>query len=146
MCREAVASMAMRRSLIWARRSTHDWCNHLWSVIRVCTKGSDRQCRDPGSNRGHLDLQSNALPTELSRRVFAIFSHFDSRLVHLGAPFSPFTIGSNDTATSLMLCNTSKTQFICLTCVLVKLPYCASASATTTTIAFVQFTGASHHY
>jgi hypothetical protein len=23
-------------------------------------------CRDPGSNRGPLDLQSNALPTELS--------------------------------------------------------------------------------
>ena len=26
-------------------------------------------CRDPGSNRGPLDLQSNALPTELSRQV-----------------------------------------------------------------------------
>ena len=26
-----------------------------------------KQCRDPGSNRGPLDLQSNALPTELSR-------------------------------------------------------------------------------
>ena len=26
-------------------------------------------CRDPGSNRGPLDLQSNALPTELSRLV-----------------------------------------------------------------------------
>ena len=25
------------------------------------------KCRDPGSNRGPLDLQSNALPTELSR-------------------------------------------------------------------------------
>ena len=25
-------------------------------------------CRDPGSNRGPLDLQSNALPTELSRQ------------------------------------------------------------------------------
>ena len=29
-------------------------------------KGSP-ECRDPGSNRGPLDLQSNALPTELSR-------------------------------------------------------------------------------
>merc|ERR1711954_306702 len=29
-------------------------------------KGSTK-CRDPGSNRGPLDLQSNALPTELSR-------------------------------------------------------------------------------
>ena len=27
------------------------------------------QCRDPGSNRGPLDLQSNALPTELSRHA-----------------------------------------------------------------------------
>ncbi len=26
-------------------------------------------CRDPGSNRGPLDLQSNALPTELSRQL-----------------------------------------------------------------------------
>jgi hypothetical protein len=26
-----------------------------------------KNCRDPGSNRGPLDLQSNALPTELSR-------------------------------------------------------------------------------
>lgn len=26
-------------------------------------------CRDPGSNQGPLDLQSNALPTELPRRV-----------------------------------------------------------------------------
>ncbi len=29
-------------------------------------------CRDPGSNRGPLDLQSNALPTELSRLLFDI--------------------------------------------------------------------------
>ena len=28
-----------------------------------------KECRDPGSNRGPLDLQSNALPTELSRHV-----------------------------------------------------------------------------
>ena len=27
------------------------------------------KCRDPGLNRGPLDLQSNALPTELSRQV-----------------------------------------------------------------------------
>ena len=30
---------------------------------------SGQKCRDPGSNRGPLDLQSNALPTELSRRL-----------------------------------------------------------------------------
>ena len=28
----------------------------------------ENKCRDPGSNRGPLDLQSNALPTELSRQ------------------------------------------------------------------------------
>ena len=28
-----------------------------------------KYCHDPGSNRGHLDLQSNALPTELSWQV-----------------------------------------------------------------------------
>ena len=28
-------------------------------------------CRNPGLNRGHLDLQSNALPTELFRLVAA---------------------------------------------------------------------------
>ena len=31
------------------------------------TSPTKLQCRDPGSNRGPLDLQSNALPTELSR-------------------------------------------------------------------------------
>jgi hypothetical protein len=35
-----------------------------------CQFGSalvDKGCRDPGSNRGPSDLQSDALPTELSR-------------------------------------------------------------------------------
>ena len=32
-------------------------------------KKKEKKCRDPGSNRGPLDLQSNALPTELSRPV-----------------------------------------------------------------------------
>ena len=31
--------------------------------------GSSKTCRDPGSNQGPSDLQSNALPTELSRRM-----------------------------------------------------------------------------
>ena len=33
------------------------------------TQTLKQNCRDPGSNRGPLDLQSNALPTELSRLV-----------------------------------------------------------------------------
>ncbi len=35
-----------------------------------------KNCRDPGSNRGPLDLQSNALPTELSRLVVNICAVF----------------------------------------------------------------------
>ena len=34
-----------------------------WKIKRTMLQ----KCRDPGSNRGPLDLQSNALPTELSR-------------------------------------------------------------------------------
>ena len=33
------------------------------------TSGGLPKCRDPGSNRGPSDLQSDALPAELSRRV-----------------------------------------------------------------------------
>ena len=43
------------------RRSTTELRPHFfWSTI-------DRECRDPGSNWGHRDFQSRALPTELSR-------------------------------------------------------------------------------
>ncbi len=34
--------------------------------------GKEKNCRDPGSNQGPLDLQSNALPTELSRLVVCL--------------------------------------------------------------------------
>ena len=34
----------------------------------------DRECRDPGSNWGHRDFQSRALPTELSRRSVLLLS------------------------------------------------------------------------
>ena len=35
-------------------------------------------CRNPGSNQGHLDLQSNALPTELFRLLLqTYFSKID---------------------------------------------------------------------
>ena len=33
----------------------------------------DKKCRDQGSNQGPLDLQSNALPTELSRHMIITF-------------------------------------------------------------------------
>ena len=37
-------------------------------------KPSDRECRDPGSNWGHRDFQSRALPTELSRPDILLLS------------------------------------------------------------------------
>ena len=36
-------------------------------IYKMFLAGVQKKCRDPGSNRGPLDLQSNALPTELSR-------------------------------------------------------------------------------
>ena len=50
--------------------------------------GMENSCPDPGSNRGPLDLQSNALPTELSRqglnralcfyiRIIAMYQNYD---------------------------------------------------------------------
>jgi hypothetical protein len=41
----------------------------LQTLLLVAGLVPGKICRDPGSNRGPLDLQSNALPTELSRRV-----------------------------------------------------------------------------
>jgi len=40
--------------------------SHLFGRLFVARKGIN--CRDPGSNQGPSDLQSDALPTELSRR------------------------------------------------------------------------------
>ena len=42
------------------------------TLAKIFSKISWQKCRDPGSNRGPLDLQSNALPTELSRLVILI--------------------------------------------------------------------------
>ena len=36
--------------------------------------GKKRSCRNPGSNQGPLDLQSNALPTELFRLLAKLLS------------------------------------------------------------------------
>ena len=58
------------------RHATHLFiflcCNGLIaSIACVCpekrAQGKKTKCRDPGSNRGPSDLQSDALPTELSR-------------------------------------------------------------------------------
>src|SRR5688572_25675524 len=46
------------------RRSTTELRPHFLACF------SGRECRDPGSNWGHRDFQSRALPTELSRPLF----------------------------------------------------------------------------
>ena len=37
------------------------------SILEYCCGENKRYCRDQGSNQGPSDLQSDALPTELSR-------------------------------------------------------------------------------
>ena len=48
------------------------------------------KCRDPGSNRGPLDLQSNALPTELSRLYEQESKKVDLELFKTKPPVSIF--------------------------------------------------------
>ena len=43
---------------------------------QVLREKKKKKCRDPGSNQGPLDLQSNALPTELSRLVNTIMATY----------------------------------------------------------------------
>ena len=50
------------------RRSTTE----LRPRCTTCLHG--RECRDPGSNWGHRDFQSRALPTELSRQDVFLLS------------------------------------------------------------------------
>ena len=45
------------------------WQHLLCKTWFLAQNESGQKCRDPGSNRGPLDLQSNALPTELSRQL-----------------------------------------------------------------------------
>ena len=42
---------------------------HIFIIFNFCITLLKTKCRDPGSNRGPLDLQSNALPTALSRLI-----------------------------------------------------------------------------
>ena len=44
-------------------------CNFFKNIFLEQNIQEKKNCRDPGSNRGPLDLQSNALPTELSRQL-----------------------------------------------------------------------------
>ena len=49
-------------------------------LVKTVFFGLNRECRDPELNRGHLNFQSSALPTELSRpiraRLFQGRGHF----------------------------------------------------------------------
>ena len=49
--------------------------SHLDSLLQVIVLPFKQfqKCRDPGSNRGPSDLQSDALPTELSRQMVEAF-------------------------------------------------------------------------
>jgi hypothetical protein len=51
--------------------SSSSWPINQWKdkMKRIFVAYQFKNCRDPGSNRGPLDLQSNALPTELSRPI-----------------------------------------------------------------------------
>ena len=49
--------------------SRSSWQHLLCKTWFLAQNESGQKCRDPGSNRGPLDLQSNALPTELSRQL-----------------------------------------------------------------------------
>ncbi len=48
-------------------------------------KNDKNKCRNPGSNQGPLDLQSNALPTELFRLLVLLYMklQFKRALYHL---------------------------------------------------------------
>ncbi len=53
--------------LFWAFPVRTPCWAKAWKTGNHCLLEKMKRCRDPGSNRGPLDLQSNALPTELSR-------------------------------------------------------------------------------
>jgi hypothetical protein len=58
-----------KKSSATLKKASLSFCNVYTLPRRVQKRGKNR-CRDPGLNRGPLDLQSSALPTELSRRGY----------------------------------------------------------------------------
>lgn len=72
------------RSANWAIRAWQFFWWHClnlnWFFTQICSQffqfplppPHTKKCRLPGSNQGPLDLQSNALPTELSRQTTSL--------------------------------------------------------------------------
>ncbi len=60
----------------------------MYALKKIEEQEKKERCRDPGSNQGPSDLQSDALPTELSRRktnrlylnVYFIFLQISKKL------------------------------------------------------------------
>ena len=75
---ETVSRLKMQALLQSCAQENHSWnlTSESWKLLNKLKfgksyynslKSNEKVCPDPGSNRGPLDLQSNALPTELSR-------------------------------------------------------------------------------
>ncbi len=54
-----------------ARQNTWDTACSI-KILKINIHLEGKACRDPGSNRGPSDLQSDAIPTELSRRLACV--------------------------------------------------------------------------
>ncbi len=75
-----------------------------WDSFLICTV-PPKNCRDPGSNRGPLDLQSNALPTELSRLI--MFSLQPQKI------YRPYWVLLTNFRSSLQCCGSGSTGSTC---------------------------------
>ena len=63
----------------------HFTCYRITAIVRLVLLlrqlDLQRTCRDPGLNQGPTDLQSDALPTELSRHKEGINEHTSSLIM-----------------------------------------------------------------
>lgn len=72
---------------LWVFEDDHKrtrFTNEFSSMVRSGTVRDTgaAKCRNPGSNQGPLDLQSNALPTELFRRLQLAVPHREQEPDH----------------------------------------------------------------
>ena len=85
------------------------YCYPCWNLNTSLSKFNKKKCRNPGSNQGPSDLQSDALPTELLRRDVILYSQSSHNLAAHCNQYRPsfFHRGS----TSNFLC-TIRTFFV----------------------------------